>query len=174
MQILATHISGRWVIDRSQAQAAGQVTRLFLDPANLKVAYFEIIDLAHDDVVYVRGDQVAVEGEVLTVASTASFGEKEDFLRDQELLETPCLLAGYKVVDRANRHLGRVTNFTISSTTLRVERLHIGVPFWQRLLLPERVVSARSIHEVILKKHLIVINQSLAPAKGRVANPAVA
>lgn len=174
MQVLASHFINRWVIDRSRALATAQVSRLFLDPKNLKVAYFEVESITHEDHVFVRSDQIVIEGEVLTVASANSLGEKDDFIRDQDILSSPCLLTGYKVIDRSKRRLGRITDYTISTTTMRAERLHIGVPFWQRLLMPERVMSARSIHEVLPDKKQVIVNQSVAPAKTRSAEPVAA
>ncbi len=174
MQVLASQFIDRWVIDRSRALATAQISRLFLDPKNLKVAYFEVNSIPHDDHVFVRSDQIVMEGEVLTIASVNAMGEKEDFVRDQDILASPCLLTGYKVFDRSKRRLGRITDYTISTTTLRAERLHIGVPFWQRLLMPERVMSARSVHEVLPDKKQVIVNQSVAPSKNRVTEPVAA
>lgn len=174
MQILVSHIVGCWVIDRSHAQPIGEVTRLLLDPANLKVAYFEVSSFATDKAAYVRADQAILEDSVLTVASEASLGDQEDFLRDQEIFQTPCVLLGYKAIDRSKRRLGRITDYTVITPLLRVERLHIGVPFWQRLLVPERVLSARSVNEVLPKKRQIIIDQTHASNRVKASEPIAA
>lgn len=167
MQVLASKIIGRWVIDRSHARPLGEVAQLYLDPKQLRIAYYKISTPGERTARLLRADQADLQESLLTVGSENSLGERDDFLRDQALLDNPCLLLGWRVIDRNKKRIGRVSDYSLSSTSSKVDRLIVGVPLWQRFFTPERIISSQQIYDVDVSKKLIVIKHDQSPLKTR-------
>ncbi|MCC7543627.1 hypothetical protein IT415_02865 [bacterium] len=171
MQYLASKIRGSWLVDShsSDMPLIGLIERIILDPGSLQVVLFGLGTGDKQPVRhYIRADQVIVDKtNGLISASFESAGKAEDFIREQDTLRTHCELLHYKVVDGANKYVGRVHDYSLTVPLLRIEKLHITTPIWRRLKDTHRIITRSQVIDVDCTKKLIRIKNSTATQRSR-------
>jgi len=171
MQVLASKLSGAWVIDSSNPQnpLIAVVHEAILDPSTLQVVLFSLRGSRDTSAKhYVRAQQSHIAaGVTLIIKTSDNIGSADDFVREKLLLEKTCTLFGYLVVTSSGKKLGRVTDYSLSSQLMRVEKLHVMPPLWQRLHSAERILPRSIILDVDMDKRLIKVKDDKAQVRSR-------
>lgn len=147
--ILSLHVGGR----------IAQVSRLIIDPDNLKIAAFEV-----------EGPLVAQQdGNILPIESIREFSRlglivdsidelvnPDDVIYLQNILKLHFSLVGLKVESKNGSKIGKVSNFTANPNSWQVHQLIVQRPLLKSFLDPELTIPRHQIisvddYKVIIK-----------------------
>jgi len=171
MQVLASKIHSAWVIDSSNEQSPiiAVVHETILDPSTLQVVLFSLRGSKDTSAKhYVRAQQAQISTHFdLIIKTKDNIGEADDFVREKTLIEQGCTLFGYSVIAASGARLGRVTDYALSSQLMKVEKLHIMPPIWQRFHMTQRILPSSSILDIDTKKRVVKVKNDKAHVRSR-------
>lgn len=156
-QQLGTGLIGLPIFERASLMPLATVRELAFRAQNLQLAYYIVIMSADNNVRYIQADRVAPMNGWLTVNQEEDFGELDDYIRDQQLLRQPCSLFAYKVKDTSKKTLGVLQDFSLSMPDMRLTRLYIKRPFFQRLQGEQIILPRSHITDVKPEQKLIIV-----------------
>lgn len=157
-QQLASEMLELPIFERATLMPLASIEHIILKPENLALAYYAVHIPDEEILQYIQCAQVAAVSGWLTTNRAESFGERDDFVRDKQLLALNCTLFGYKVRDTAKRYIGTIQDYSFSDPDLITTRLYVRRPFWQRLRGEQLIISRTQVVEVLPEKRLVIIN----------------
>lgn len=140
---MSLHVGGR-VADTSEA---------IVDPEDLRVIAYtldgplvkkdpEVGDILSTDDIREVGDSG------LIVDSTDRFVERGDVVRFDEVMDLRFNLIGLKVVTQDGKKIGKVSDYTLDSSTFMIYQLIVQRPFMSSLIDPELTINRSQIVEI--------------------------
>lgn len=143
MPVMSLHVGGR-VADTSEA---------IVDPEDLRVIAYtldgplvkkdpEVGDILSTDDIREVGDSG------LIVDSTDRFVERGDVVRFDEVMDLRFNLIGLKVVTQDGKKIGKVSDYTLDSSTFMIYQLIVQRPFMSSLIDPELTINRSQIVEI--------------------------
>jgi len=155
-QCLASQLGGRIIFDRHDLRGLAIVEHMVFRAEDLGLAYF-VCRAADISKAYIRADQTSVFGKYLATNDVANFGEADEFVRDQHVINDDCRLMGYRVVDTRGHHLGKVNDVSVSMVHLQVSRLHVRPPLLRSLHSTNLVIARSAVVEVRPEKKTVTV-----------------
>lgn len=139
--VLSLHVGGR----------IAEVSELIIDPNELKIIACKVTGpmIGHD------------VGEILLMNSIREFSrmgmivdssdeliDGEEVIRVRDVMKLNFTLTGLKVETKKGNKLGKVSDFTVESSTWQVQQLIVQRPFFKAIIDPELTISRQQILEV--------------------------
>ncbi|MBP9827320.1 hypothetical protein KBC99_02460 [Candidatus Saccharibacteria bacterium] len=168
-QLLISQLRGKIILERSNHQMVGTIQDIIFSPQECKLAYYQIKTFFSNQPHYVRADQVSPIGSTLTIQNPDIIGEADDFVRDKKLLDSPCYILNYKVINQTGRKVGTVHDIGVSPLLNSIERIYVRPAWWKRFRQTEFVVVRSNITDVSVVNKTVTILQGEARVQDTVS-----
>ena len=143
MPVLSLHVGG----------PIAEIREAVIDPEDLKVIAYTL------DGPIIRNDPEVgnildtqdvreISGSGLIVDSADRFTTREDVVRFDKVMDLGFRLVGLKVVTTDGKKLGKISDYTLDSSTFMIYQLIIQRPFMSSLMDPELTINRSQIVEV--------------------------
>ena len=151
MLIYASRLIGAPVLSVQSSGAIGYVSEPIVDPDNLKVIAFRL------DGPLLRKSSANIL-DVSSVREYSNYGlvidtieelvEKDDVIKIQKVLDLNFSLINLKVETKKGSHLGKVSDYTLTSEDFVVQQIIVKRPVIKSLIDPELTISRKEIVEI--------------------------
>ncbi len=166
MYILGSRLPNLPILSLQDGRVAGRVERALIDPGQLEVAAFILLEEksgAEARVILPRDvRQMSVDGILINFADDII--EAAHVVRLASQLEHPYKLIGSKVVSDMQRRLGRVEDYTVNHETLRVQKIYVKRPVLRSPLGSSLVIDRTQILEVTDREIVVREATAIEPA----------
>jgi uncharacterized protein YrrD len=134
-------------------QTGAELARLstpIIDPANLSIVAYELDGplLATRPTLLRIADVRELSDIGMIVDSSDEFVQPEDIVALQSLYKLRFKLIGMPVIDERRRKLGKVTDFTLDTTSFIVQQLNVKRPIFKSLSDTELLIHRSQIIEI--------------------------
>lgn len=158
-QFLVSQLRGMIIFNRHDLHPLGIIEGIIFRRENLHIAFLKCIVAGSTN--FIRADQTSVLKNLLTVQGVESFGEKEDFIREQATFTDNCTLLNYKVCNTDGKKIGNVEDCSIKLPLMIADRLYIKQPLLKSLQQGSLILKTTAIQDIQPDKKLIIIQSEV-------------
>ena len=120
-----------------------------IDPATLTIAAYEVSEVMFEKTLLLRIADIRELSDIgMIVDSEEEFLEPEDVIKLHEIYEKNFQLVGISVIDEKRRKLGKVTDFTLETSSFVVQQLSVRRPLLKSLNDTELLIHRSQIIEI--------------------------
>ena len=139
-----------WIVDQKDLK----LCLLIVESRDKKTMYLQTSDIRSIGII--NGPSVIIDYE-------DKLSDKEDLIRQKDLIESKFDLLGAKVYTQSGKKIGRVKDLSIDYQDFYVLKLHIKARAMQRVLNERLLIDRTDILEI--KKDRIIVKDSFAKTK---------
>lgn len=140
-----------------------RTARAIIDPADLKILAYEVQGALIQDIALVRVADVREFSDIgIIIDSSDEFVAPDDVIKLHEIYELAFDPIGMLVTDEKRSKLGKVTSYTLETSTFTIQQLSVKRPFLKSLGDTELLIHRTQIIE-INDKSIVVHSKAKVP-----------
>lgn len=169
MQKLASEFGRTAIITREERTILGSLQDVIINPENGDAIgiSFQVANAKNKIMVANTSDIAGVGTNFIMIRSIDSASLPDEIIRIKEVLDKDMEIAGSKVVDEDERHLGKVRDWSIDLKRMRLERLYVVSSSLIKMLAQDLIITANDI--VKIEKDKITVRSSSVKAGKKIA-----
>lgn len=166
MQLLGSKLINSEVFSVHAGHNIAKVSGWIIDQKDLKLSLL-IVQARDNKTMYLQTTDVRsigiVNGPSVIIDYEDKLSEKEDLIRQKEIIDSKFDLMGAKVYTQSGKKIGRVKDLSIDYQDFYILKLHIKARAIQRVLNERLLVDRTDIVEI--KKDRIIVKDGFAKTK---------
>lgn len=151
MLIYASRLIGTPILSVQAGGAIGYVSEPIVDPDSLKIIAFHLngplIAKSNANILDVSSIR-EYSNYGLVIDSIEELVEKDDVIKIKKVLDLNFSLINLKVETKKGSHLGKVSDYTVTSEDFVVQQIIVKRPIVKSLIDPELTISRKEIVEI--------------------------
>ena len=169
MQKFASSLLDAKVFVFQASGLVGKVTKLINNPNNLNIEVLEVEINPKIKRYVLTKDIKSVADKLIIIESTEDLSEKEDLIRQKQLIESGFSAIKCSVKTQDGKRIGKVKDYTIDINTYKTMKLHVSAPLMKRLLNERHIIDIKDVIKVEGKT--IIVQNTKIKAKQKLSKP---
>ena len=158
MLIYASRLLDAPILSVQAGGAIGYVSELIVDPDNLKIIAFYVdgplLKKSNTNILDISSVR-EYSNYGLVIDSIEELVEKNDVIKIKKIIDLNFSLVNLKVETKKGSHLGKVSDYTITSEDFIVQQIIVKRPIMKSLIDPKLTISRKEIVEITDYKIII-------------------
>lgn len=168
MLIYASRLLGAPILSVQAGGAIGYVSEPIVDPDNLKIIAFHVdgplLKKSNTNILDISSVR-EYSNYGLVIDSIEELIEKNDVIKIKKIIDLNFNLINLKVETKKGSHLGKVSDYTITSEDFIVQQIIVKRPIMKSLIDPELTISKKEIVEITDYKIIIKDEEKILKEK---------
>ncbi|MBR0430958.1 hypothetical protein IJJ05_01550 [Candidatus Saccharibacteria bacterium] len=168
MLIYASRLLGAPILSVQAGGAIGYVSEPIVDPDNLKIIAFRVdgplLKKSNTNILDISSVR-EYSNYGLVIDSIEELVEKNDVIKIKKIIDLNFNLINLKVETKKGSHLGKVSDYTITSEDFIVQQIIVKRPIMKSLIDPELTISKKEIVEITDYKIIIKDEEKILKEK---------
>lgn len=168
MLIYASRLLGAPILSVQAGGAIGYVSESIVDPDNLKIIAFRVdgplLKKSNTNILDISSVR-EYSNYGLVIDSIEELVEKNDVIKIKKIIDLNFNLINLKVETKKGSHLGKVSDYTITSEDFIVQQIIVKRPIMKSLIDPELTISKKEIVEITDYKIIIKDEEKILKEK---------
>lgn len=170
MQKLASEFEHTTIITKQERAVLGSLKDVIVNPdtGDAIGLSFYVTGAKHKVMVVNTSDITGIGTNFIMIESTDNTSEPDEIIRIKEVLDKDIEIVGSKVVDEDERHLGKVSDWSVSLKNMRLERLYVTSSSLVKMLTQDLIIPANDI--VKIEKGRVIVRSGSVKSGKKVTN----